>query len=99
MDMDGVLVRERLIPGADLFVKRLQQTGHRFLPADQQQHLHPATWPPAWADRPGGPGGSDLDVGPGHGPVPRHPAPQGSAYVIGEAGLATALHERGLRAQ
>jgi NagD protein len=32
MDMDGVLVHEeRLIPGADLFVKRLQQTGHRFL--------------------------------------------------------------------
>jgi NagD protein len=32
MDMDGVLVHEeRLIPGADLFVKRLQQAGHRFL--------------------------------------------------------------------
>ena len=28
MDMDGVLVHEeRLIPGADLFVKRLQETG------------------------------------------------------------------------
>ena len=32
MDMDGVLVHEeRLIPGADQFIKRLQQTGHRFL--------------------------------------------------------------------
>ena len=31
MDMDGVLVHEeRLIPGADLFIKRLQQTDHRF---------------------------------------------------------------------
>ena len=32
MDMDGVLVhKERLIPGADQFIKRLQETGHRFL--------------------------------------------------------------------
>ena len=32
MDMDGVLVHEeRLIPGADQFIKRLQETGHRFL--------------------------------------------------------------------
>jgi NagD protein len=32
MDMDGVLVhQERLIPGADQFIKRLQETGHRFL--------------------------------------------------------------------
>ena len=32
MDMDGVLVhQERLIPGADQFIKRLQDTGHRFL--------------------------------------------------------------------
>jgi NagD protein len=32
MDMDGVLVhQERLIPGADQFIKRLQQTGQRFL--------------------------------------------------------------------
>jgi NagD protein len=32
MDMDGVLVhQERLIPGADQFISRLQETGHRFL--------------------------------------------------------------------
>ncbi|HYY82626.1 MAG TPA: hypothetical protein VFD04_26075, partial [Actinomycetes bacterium] len=32
MDMDGVLVREeRPIPGADRFLARLQETGHRFL--------------------------------------------------------------------
>jgi Haloacid dehalogenase-like hydrolase len=32
MDMDGVLVHEeRLIPGADQFISRLQDTGHRFL--------------------------------------------------------------------
>jgi NagD protein len=30
IDMDGVLVHEeRLIPGADQFIKRLQETGHR----------------------------------------------------------------------
>jgi 5'-nucleotidase len=32
MDMDGVLVHEEeLIPGADRFVRRLEQTGHRYL--------------------------------------------------------------------
>ncbi len=32
MDMDGVLVHEeQLVPGADQFVKRLQETGHPFL--------------------------------------------------------------------
>jgi NagD protein len=32
MDMDGFLIHEeRLIPGADQFIKRLQETGHRFL--------------------------------------------------------------------
>ena len=49
MDMDGVLVHEeRLIPGADLFVKRLQQTGHRFLLLTNNSISTPATWPPAW---------------------------------------------------
>ena len=48
MDMDGVLVHEeRLIPGADLFVKRLQQTGHRFLLLTNNSVYTPATWPPA----------------------------------------------------
>jgi NagD protein len=48
MDMDGVLVhQERLIPGADLFVKRLQQTGHRFLLLTNNSIYTPATWPPA----------------------------------------------------
>src|SRR6266487_4439252 len=32
MDMDGVLVhQEQLVPGADQFVRRLQETGHPFL--------------------------------------------------------------------
>ena len=50
MDMDGVLVHEeRLIPGADLFVKRLQQTGYRFLLLTNNSIYTPATWPPAWS--------------------------------------------------
>jgi hypothetical protein len=48
MDMDGVLVHEeRLIPGADQFVKRLQHTGHRFLLLTHNSISTPATWPPA----------------------------------------------------
>jgi NagD protein len=97
MDMDGVLVhQERLIPGADLFVKRLQQAGHRFLvltnnsiytPRDLAARLaltglevpETAIWTSALATA------RFLD----------QQRPQGSAYVLGEAGLTTALHERG----
>ena len=97
MDMDGVLVHdERLIPGADLFVKRLQQTGHRFLlltnnsiytPRDLAARLtatglqvpEESIWTSALATA------RFLD----------QQRPNGTAYVIGEAGLTTALHEQG----
>ena len=97
MDMDGVLVHEeRLIPGADLFVKRLQQTGHRFLlltnnsiytPRDLAARLaltglevpESSIWTSALATA------RFLDT----------QRPQGTAYVIGEAGLTTALHQVG----
>jgi NagD protein len=97
MDMDGVLVHEeRLIPGADLFVKRLQQTGHRFLvltnnsiytPRDLAARLaltglevpESSIWTSALATA------RFLDT----------QRPQGSAYVLGEAGLTTALHQVG----
>ena len=97
MDMDGVLVHEeRLIPGADLFVKRLQQAGRPFLlltnnsiytPRDLAARLaltglevpEEAIWTSALATA------RFLDT----------QRPQGSAYVIGEAGLTTALHEQG----
>jgi NagD protein len=97
MDMDGVLVHEeRLITGADQFIKRLQETGHRFLvltnnsiytPRDLAARLtaiglqvpEEAIWTSALATA------RFLDT----------QRPQGSAYVIGEAGLTTALHERG----
>jgi 5'-nucleotidase len=97
MDMDGVLVHEeRLIPGADLFVKRLQRTGHRFLlltnnsiytPRDLAARLaltglevpETAIWTSALATA------RFLDT----------QRPQGTAYVLGEAGLTTALHQVG----
>ena len=97
MDMDGVLVHEeRLIPGADLFVKRLQQTGRRFLlltnnsiytPRDLAARLtltglhvpETAIWTSALATA------RVLDT----------QRPQGTAYVLGEAGLTTALHQVG----
>ena len=97
MDMDGVLVHEeRLIPGADLFVERLQETGHRFLlltnnsiytPRDLAARLaltglqvpESSIWTSALATA------RFLDT----------QRPQGTAYVLGEAGLTTALHQVG----
>jgi NagD protein len=97
MDMDGVLVREdRLIPGADAFVDRLQDLGRRYLvltnnsiytPRDLSARLAligltvppEAIWTSALATA------QFLD----------HQRPSGTAFVIGEAGLTTALHEVG----
>src|ERR1700710_2749061 len=97
MDMDGVIVHEEnLIPGADRFVRRLQETGHRFLlltnnsiytARDLAARLHQsglevpvdAIWTSALATAQ-----FLADQRPG-----------GSAFVVGEAGLTTALHEAG----
>src|SRR3954449_11554954 len=96
-DMDGVLVHEgRLIPGADAFVSRLREVGKPFLvltnnsiytPRDLQFRLRTSgidlpvesIWTSALATA------AFLD----------DQRPQGSAYVVGEAGLTTALHEIG----
>ncbi len=96
-DMDGVLVHEgRLIPGADAFVTRLREAGRPFLvltnnsiftPRDLQFRLRntgidlpaEAIWTSALATA------TFLD----------DQRPGGSAYVVGEAGLTTALHEIG----
>jgi NagD protein len=97
MDMDGVLVhQEQLIPGADRFIQRLEQTGHRFLvltnnsiytPRDLAARLgltglhvaEEAIWTSALATA------RFLD----------QQRPRGTAFVIGEAGLTTALHQVG----
>jgi NagD protein len=97
MDMDGVLIHEEhLIPGADRFLQRLQETGHRYLvltnnsiytPRDLAARLAriglpvpvEALWTSASATAQ-----FLADQRPG-----------GTAFVIGESGLTTALHEVG----
>ncbi|MEP6664851.1 MAG: HAD-IIA family hydrolase [Nocardioidaceae bacterium] len=96
-DMDGVLVHEdRAIPGAAQFIETLQESGRRFLvltnnsiftPRDLRARLltagidvpEEAIWTSALATA------QFLD----------QQRQQGSAYVIGEAGLTTAIHEIG----
>jgi NagD protein len=97
MDMDGVLVREETaIPGADRFIARLRELGRPFLVLtnnsiytrrDLAARLRTsgldvpeeAIWTSALATA------GFLEA----------QRPGGSAYVIGEAGLTTALHESG----
>ena len=96
-DMDGVIVHEdRLVPGADRFIDYLQSSGRRFLlltnnsiytPRDLSSRLArtgldvPAEsiWTSALATA------RFLD----------EQRPGGTAFVLGEAGLTTALHEVG----
>ncbi|GAB1817815.1 HAD-IIA family hydrolase [Herbidospora sp. RD11066] len=96
-DMDGVLVHEgQPVPGADEFIKRLSASGKRFLvltnnsiytPRDLSVRLRSAgldvpaesIWTSALAT-------ADFLAG---------QRPEGSAYVIGESGLTTALHDAG----
>ena len=96
-DMDGVLVHEeRAIPGASEFIASLQASGKKFLvltnnsiftPRDLRARLlaagidipEDAIWTSALATA------QFLD----------DQRPGGTAYVIGEAGLTTALHEVG----
>jgi 5'-nucleotidase len=97
MDMDGVLVHEEhLIPGADDLLAELTSTGTQFLvltnnsiytPRDLRARLlrtgldvpEESIWTSALATA------KFLDA----------QRPGGSAFVIGEAGLTTALHEVG----
>ncbi|MFC8719119.1 HAD-IIA family hydrolase [Kitasatospora sp. NPDC057198] len=96
-DMDGVLIHEGVpIPGADAFIKRLRESGKPFLVLTNnsiytQRDLHarlarmgldvPAEhiWTSALATA------KFLD----------DQRPGGTAYVIGEAGLTTAMHDVG----
>jgi 5'-nucleotidase len=97
IDMDGVLVHEDdLIPGADRFIKALRQAGLPFLVLTNNSMLTPrdfsarlsrtgidlppeAIWTSALATA------QFLDW----------QRPGGTAYVVGEAGLTTALHDVG----
>ena len=97
MDMDGVLVHEeQMVPGADRFIKALQAASIPFLvltnnsiytPRDLAARLGrtgidlpaAAIWTSALATA------QFLDS----------QRPEGTAYVVGEAGLTTALHDVG----
>jgi NagD protein len=97
MDMDGVLVREETaIPGADRFLARLRERGLPFLVLTNNSIY-------TRRDLAARLRGSGLDV-------PEHSIwtsalatatfldqqrPGGSAFVIGESGLTTALHDAG----
>ncbi|MDF9813418.1 HAD-IIA family hydrolase [Streptomyces sp. SPB162] len=96
-DMDGVLIHEGTpIPGADAFIKRLRESGKPFLVLTNNS-IYTARDLHARLSRMG------LDV-----PVENiwtsalatakfldDQRPGGTAYVIGEAGLTTALHDVG----
>jgi len=97
MDMDGVIVREdQLVPGADRFVARLKEAEKSFLiltnnsrhaPRDLAAHLQRL-----------GLDVTDRDIWTSALATARFLSdqrPAGSAYVIGESGLTTALHEIG----
>ncbi|MDH6278802.1 NagD protein [Rhodococcus sp. LBL1] len=97
MDMDGVLVHEEhIIPGADDFLAELQQAGTPFIvltnnsirtPRDLRARLlrsgldipEESIWTSALATA----------------TFLKNQRPGGSAYVVGESGLTTALHEIG----
>ncbi|MEU5882983.1 HAD-IIA family hydrolase [Spirillospora sp. NPDC047279] len=96
-DMDGVLVHEgRPIPGADEFIRRLSASGRPFLVLTNNS-IYTARDLSARLKALG------LDVPPGSiwtsalatARFLADQRPEGSAYVIGEAGLTTALHEAG----
>jgi NagD protein len=97
MDMDGVIVRESsIVPGADRFIARLREAGKRFLiltnnsrhtPRDLAAHLRRL-----------GLDVTDGDIWTSALATARFLAdqrPEGSAFVIGESGLTTALYEAG----
>lgn len=97
MDMDGVIVREsQLVPGADRFIARLREAGKRFLiltnnsrhtPRDLAAHLRHL-----------GLDVTDKDIWTSALATARFLSdqrPAGSAFVIGESGLTTALYEAG----
>ena len=97
MDMDGVIVREdRAVAGADAFIARLIETNHPFLVLTNNS-MYTARDLTARLRRAG------LDVTPERiwtsamatAKFLDEQRPDGTAFVIGEAGLTTALHEAG----
>src|SRR5919199_6221796 len=97
MDMDGVLVHEeQAIPGADAFIGRLLELGRPFLVLTNNSIYTPRDLSARLS-------ATGLEVPPDRiwtsalatARFLAEQRPGGSAYVIGEAGLTTALHEVG----
>ena len=96
-DMDGVLVHEEdPIPGRRRLHQALKDSGLSYLlltnnsiftPRDLRARLQ-GSGIDVPEDR-------DLDLGARDGPVPRRATPGGTAYVVGESGLTTAMHDEG----
>ncbi len=96
-DMDGVLVHEDVaLPGASDFLHRLVEAGRRFLVLTNNSIFTPRDLSARLA-RAGlhVPEGSIWTSALATADFLRTQLPGGSAYVIGEAGLTTALHEIG----
>src|ERR1700757_4765047 len=97
MDMDGVLVHEeQAIPGADQFVERLRQLGRRFLVLTNNSIYTRRDL--AARLRTSGldvPEESIFTSALATAKFLEDQRPGGSAFVIGEAGLTTALHASG----
>jgi NagD protein len=97
MDMDGVLVREeQAIPGADRFLARLRELGTPFLVLTNNSIYTPRDLVARLAA-----GGLDLPEEAiwtsalATARLLENQRPGGSAFVIGESGLTTALHNAG----
>jgi NagD protein len=97
IDMDGVLVHEEVaIPGADRFLARLAERGMRYMVMTNNSIYTPRDLAARLA-------ASGLQVPEGSiwtsalatAQFVRRQRPGGSAFVIGEAGLTTALHDAG----
>jgi NagD protein len=97
MDMDGVLIRgTHLIPGADDFIARLRDAGKPFLILTNSSVYTPRDLQARLAH-------TGLHVVPGEiytsalatAQFLQNQGPNGRAYVVGEAGLTTALHDVG----
>jgi NagD protein len=97
IDMDGVLVHEeRAIPGAADFIRALQESGRGFLLLTNNSVYTPRDLAVRLATS--GlqvPAGSIWTAALATARFLDQQRPGGSAYVIGEAGLTTALHEAG----
>jgi NagD protein len=97
MDMDGVLVHEdRMVPGAEVFIARLMERGHRFLVLTNNSIYTPRDLS-ARLERSGLsiPAESLWTSALATARFLASQRPNGTAYVVGEAGLTTALYEVG----